>query len=148
MKCFFYAFRGIWETIKNERNMRIHLCFAFYVVLAGLVTRISQLEWIAVLLCVGIVTALECVNTAMESLCDTVCPKRLEGIRIAKDAAAGGVLCAAIASAVVGCVVFINVGKLRLAYEFLVEQPLLSGIILLSLLPAMMFIRGIKGVAK
>lgn len=142
MKCFFYAFRGIWETIKNERNMRIHLCFAVYVLLAGLVTKISHGEWIAVLLCVGTVTGLECLNTAIERLCDTLCPKRSEGIRIAKDAAAGAVLCAAIASAAVGCTVFIKAEKIRLAFEFLLGQPWLSGIILLSLIPAVLFIKG------
>lgn len=119
MKSFYYAFRGIFETIKSERNMRIHLCVAIDVILAGILTHISAIEWAAVLICIGLVTALECLNTAIEKLCDTVHPEKAEGIRIAKDASAGAVLCAAIASAAVGGMIFFRADKLNAVLELL-----------------------------
>ena len=128
--------------------MRIHLCFAFYVIIAGFVTHISASEWAAVLICIGLVMAIECLNTALESLCDTVHPEKSEGIRIAKDAAAGAVLCAAMVSAVVGGIVFFNEQKMTAALDFFKEYTLLSILIILSLIPLGFFARGRKRETK
>ena len=148
MRSFKYAFHGFFETVRTQRNMRVHLCFAFYVILAGLVTHISKPEWTAVLICIGLVTALECLNTALESLCDTVHPDKSEGIRTAKDASAGAVLVAAIISAVVGGIVFFNGQKLREALEFFKTQTALSILIILTLIPLIVFVRGRKRETK
>lgn len=148
MKSFKYAFHGIFETIRTQRNMRIHLCFAFYVIIAGFVTHISASEWVAVLICIGLVMALECLNTALESLCDTVHPEKSEGIRITKDAAAGAVLCTALASAVVGAIVFFNEQKVSAALEFFRENLPLSILIILTLIPLGFFARGRKRETK
>lgn len=128
--------------------MRVHLCFTFYVILAGLVTHISKPEWTAVLICIGLVTALECLNTALESLCDTVHPEKSEGIRIAKDASAGAVLAAAFISAVVGGIVFFNGQKMSEALEFFKTQTALSILIILTLIPLIVFVRGRKRETK
>ncbi len=144
MKSFKYAFHGLFETVRTQRNMRVHLCFAFYVILAGFVTHVSKSEWAAVLICIGLVTALECLNTAIEKLCDTVHPEKSEGIRIAKDAAAGAVLGSAVISAVVGGIVFFNGQKLSAALEFFKTQTALSILIILTLIPLIIFVRGRK----
>lgn len=144
MKTFIYAFRGIGATIRDERNMRIHLAVSFYVILAGIFTGISQTQWIAVLLCIALVTALECMNTALERLCNEVHPQRSEGIRLAKDAAAGGVLSAAIISATVGGLIFFNCEKIGAALSFAKANKLAAAIIILTLIPAVFIIRGKK----
>jgi diacylglycerol kinase (ATP) len=148
MNSFKYAFRGIAETLAHERNMRVHLCFAYYVLLAGFVTRISVAEWAAVLICIGLVTALECLNTALEALCDTIHPEHSQGIRRAKDAAAGAVLCAALASAVVGGCVFFRAERVDLALAFCQEHIVAALIIILMLIPLAFFVRGRKRVKK
>lgn len=144
MKSFKYAFDGIFDTIRTEQNMRVHLSFAFYVILAGFVTKITATEWEAVLICIGIVTALECLNTAVESLCDTVCPEKSKGIKTTKDAAAGAVFSAATASAVVGGIIFFNGQKVTAALEFFKTRTLLSILIILTLIPLIIFVRGRK----
>ncbi len=48
----------------------------------------------------------EAFNTALEALADAVHPERHEGVGRAKDVAAGGVLVAAIAAAVIGAAIF------------------------------------------
>jgi diacylglycerol kinase (ATP) len=140
MKSFKYAFRGIFNTIKTERNMRVHLCFTFYVIIAGFVTHLSKPEWAAVIICIGIVNALECLNTSLESLCDTVHPEKSEGIRIAKDAAAGAVLCAAIASVFVGGEIFLRYEKLEKALNFFKDYTFIAILIILSLIPLCFFV--------
>jgi len=144
MKSFKYAFRGIIDTVKTERNMRVHLCFAFYVIIAGLVTNISIAQWAAVLVCIGLVTALECLNTALESLCDTFHPWESEGIRKAKDASAGAVLCTAIASAAVGGTIFFRAEKVNEALKFFRNHTGISILIILMLIPLILFVRGGK----
>lgn len=144
MRSFIYAFRGLFKTITTERNMRVHMCFAFYVIIAGFVTNISATEWAAVLICIGIVTALECLNTAVEILCDTVCPEKSKGIKTTKDAAAGAVLFAAIVSAIVGGIVFFNGQKVTAALEFFKSRTLPSILIILTLIPLIIFVRGRK----
>ena len=139
---FVFAFRGIVHTVKNERNMRIHLCFAFYVVLAGLVTRLSMTDWAIVLICIGSVTALECVNTSLERLCDTVHPDKSEGIRHVKDIAAGAVLCAAVVSAVIGCTVFFQKEKLYNVWQFAENNPIAASLVVITLIPLLLFVRG------
>lgn len=142
MKSFMYAFRGIRYVIRTERNMRIHLCFAFYVVLFGIITELSASEWAAVLICIGMVTALECLNTALEKLCDTVHPGASKGIKHAKDASAGAVLCAAIVSAVAGCFIFFRAEKICAAIDFAVCSPFVAILIILMILPLIYFVKG------
>ena len=142
---FVYAFRGVVWTVKNERNMRIHLCFAFYVVLAALITRLSVTEWAAVLICIASVTALECVNTSLERLCDTLHPDKSEGIRHAKDIAAGGVLCAAAVSAAVGCIIFFREEKLENVWRFTENNPAAAAAVIITLIPLSLFVWGFRG---
>ena len=90
----------------------------FYVIIAGFVTQLSSLEWIAVLICIGLVMALECLNTALESLCNTICPEHSEGIRKTKDASAGAVLCTAGLAVVVGGLIFFRAEKFAPCHQF------------------------------
>lgn len=144
MKSFVWAFRGIVYCVRSQRNMRIHLCMAFYVVSAGLITKITDTQWTAVLICIGAVTALECVNTALEELCNALHPERAPAIAHTKDAAAGAVLLAAIASAVVGGVIFFNREKISALVRFFESRPVLVIPAVLSLIIAVLFVKGGK----
>lgn len=123
MKAFACAFRGIFSSLWRERHMRIHFCFAFYVIVCGFVCSIAAWEWAACLICIGGVTALECINTAIEDMCDELHPEKSPGIGRAKDAAAGAVLCMAIASAAVGAVIFFRAERVAALAEFFKSVP-------------------------
>ena len=58
-------------------------------------------------LCIGLVLSAEAVNSAIEALADRVSPAYDEAIKRTKDLAAGAVLLLAIASAVVGLIIFL-----------------------------------------
>ena len=113
--------------------MRIHLCIAFYVVLAGFVTGIGASEWCAVLLCIALVISLELVNTALERLGDRVTGERDALIGLAKDCAAGAVLTASIVSAIVGALVFFGNDRPQAALSFAINNKLPAGAIVLTL---------------
>ena len=107
IQSFGYAGRGVWLAISTEANMKIHLAVAVLVVMAGFFFQISATEWMACLVCFGLVFTTEMINTAIENVVDLASPNRHELARNAKDVAAGAVLISAIISAIVGLLIFI-----------------------------------------
>ena len=104
---FKYAINGIKILFWEEPNAKIHLFVTVCVLIAGFAFRISGGEWIAVILCIGLVIALESLNSAIENIADFVSPGRHETIKKVKDLAAGAVLIGAVASVIVGMIVFL-----------------------------------------
>ena len=104
---FGYAFEGIWTGIRNERNMKIHCAAIIFVTLAGTLFQISATQWCICLLLFGLVAALELVNTAIEAVVDLVTEEKKPLAKTAKDTAAGAVLIAAIASVIIGLLIFV-----------------------------------------
>ncbi|MCB0402452.1 MAG: diacylglycerol kinase family protein, partial [Flavobacteriales bacterium] len=80
---------------------------ALLVVLAGWLFRVSDTEWMILLLCIATVIAAELFNTAIENLCDMVEPNYNKKIGFIKDAAAGAVLIVTIAAVIIGLIIFI-----------------------------------------
>ena len=64
------AFRGIGACLKSERNMRIHLVMAVYVLFFASQLSLSRGEMACLVLAIGAVMAAEALNTAVEKLCD------------------------------------------------------------------------------
>ncbi len=106
-RSFGYAFEGIWNTVKSERNMQIHLGFTVCVIIAGFIFRISKIEWLLCLVLFGQVMSLELVNTALEAAVDVATDEWKPLAKKAKDAAAGAVLVSAIIAALIGLWIFI-----------------------------------------
>lgn len=107
LRSFRYAFNGIRLLVRHEHNAWIHCFAAVCAVTAGWLTGLSAAEWIAVTFAIGLVLAAEAVNSAIEALADVVSPEYNEGIKRAKDLAAGAVLLLAVAAAVTGLIIFI-----------------------------------------
>lgn len=80
---------------------------------------ITRNEWIAIILCFGVVLAAEGFNTAIERLVNLVSPERNPIAGDVKDIAAGSVLICAIVAAIIGlslhalvlAVLLCNMGK-------------------------------------
>lgn len=107
IKSFGYAFKGIASLIRKEHNAWIHCTAIVLVTLAGFHFSITPTEWCMVILCFGLVLAAEGFNTAIERLVDLVSPDYHPIAGDVKDVAAGAVLICAIASAIVGLIIFI-----------------------------------------
>lgn len=104
---FACAGQGVLATIKRERNMKIHCAAAVFAIVAALAVRAPLWGVAAVVVCIGVVMALECVNTAVEAVVDLVSPEWHELAKLAKDAAAGATLIAAAMSVVVAMLVYL-----------------------------------------
>lgn len=107
IKSFKYAFEGISTGIKEEQNMKIHIAIIILVIIFGIILKISKIEWIICIALFGLVISMELINTAIENTVDLVTKEKNEQAKIAKDVAAGAVLVSAIASAIVGLIIFI-----------------------------------------
>lgn len=107
IKSFNYAINGIKETIKSEPNMKIHVSMAILVIICGFIFKVSIIEWIILLTLIALVFAGEVLNTTFENLVDMYTKEITEEAKIIKDTAAGTVLILAVASAVIGLLIFI-----------------------------------------
>lgn len=87
--------------------MWLHLSAAVIAIAFGFALSISAMEWIAIIACIGAVFSAEAFNTAIEYLADRISSNYDEAVGRAKDVAAGAVLFLAVASAVVGAIIFI-----------------------------------------
>jgi diacylglycerol kinase len=106
IKSFSNAARGMAYLFKSQLNARIELIITCFVILAGIIFRISNTEWITILLCIALVLGLEGINTAIELLADKVEPAKDKEIGKVKDVAAGAVLVAALVAAIIGFIIF------------------------------------------
>lgn len=104
---FKYAGTGIFTSLSQEKNMKIHFIAMIVVIVLGIVLKISSLEWIACVILFAGVIGSEMFNTAIETVVDMVMPYKNDKAKIAKDVAAGGVLVWAIASVIIGGIIFI-----------------------------------------
>ena len=107
IKSFSYAFNGLKILLREEHNSWIHIAAAICAVVAGFILKISFVEWIAIIICIVLVFALELINSAIENIADVVSPQKNEMIKKAKDLSAAAVLFAATGAAVIGLIIFI-----------------------------------------
>ena len=104
---FKYAVEGFISSFKTERNMKFHIFIMVLVILAGIILKITKAEWIVCIFCIAMVISAELFNTSIETVVDLVMPYKNEKAKIAKDVAAAAVLVLAIASAIIGLMIFI-----------------------------------------
>ena len=107
LKTLSYGFNGILYTLKHERNMVIHFLVMILVIIAGIVFKITFVEWGVCFVLFALVLSLELMNTALENVVDLVTEEKKAKAKVAKDAAAGAVLVAAIFAVIIGISIFL-----------------------------------------
>ena len=100
------ALNGIFYALSTQRNMRVHALMTLVVLGWGWYFSISRLEWVALILTIGMVLTAELINTALEKAVDLITLKRHPLAGLAKDLAAGAVLVTAIIAVIVGVLIF------------------------------------------
>jgi diacylglycerol kinase (ATP) len=99
---FKYAWAGLHYAFVTQRNFRIHTVIGALVISLGVFLHLKPVEMAVIAVTVGLVMAMELLNTAIESVVDlTVKQSYHELAKIAKDCAAGAVLISALAAVLV-----------------------------------------------
>jgi diacylglycerol kinase len=107
IKSFKHAIRGIYLLIADEHNMRIHIMLAALAVSMGIVFRVDHVDWLVIVVCIGLVWMAEAFNSAIEKMMDHLSPEKHENVKNIKDISAAAVLICTIAVAIVGSIIFI-----------------------------------------
>lgn len=101
------ALRGIAFTFKNERNFRIEIYFAIFILIALGVLG-ANLEQIAIVVTmIFLVLMIELMNTAIERVVDILKPRKHPYAGVIKDVSAATVLVLSIGASIVGLIIFI-----------------------------------------
>ena len=106
IRSFKFAFSGLWAMLKSQHNAWIHASVSVAVVVAGLLFRVSTVEWCLLVLAIMAVWIAEALNTALEILADVASPEFHPLVKHSKDVAAGAVLIAAMGAATIGILIF------------------------------------------
>jgi len=104
---FKFAIEGFISAFKEEPNLKIHLVVSALVIAAGLILGIELSDWLALIICIGVVISVELTNTAIEEVTDSFTDKSHPGAKRAKDVSAAAVLVVSLMALFVGIVIFL-----------------------------------------
>ena len=107
LKSVGYAFKGMLVLIKTESSIKIQLCIAIAITVAGFYFNISKTEWIAQIAMIGLVMSIEGVNTAVEYIADYIHTEHHPKIGLIKDVAAGAVFIASIVATIIAGLIYL-----------------------------------------
>lgn len=103
-----YAWAGLIHVVVHQRNMRMHVISAILVGLVGSGIPLGLAEKVTMVFCVLLILFAEVLNSALEQLVDLAIQEFDEKARLAKDAAAAGVLVLAIGTVVIFAAVLVH----------------------------------------
>jgi len=101
-----YAWQGISYMLRTQPNAWFQIGIWVVVTAVGLALGHTAGEWRAAVLAMALVWITEALNTAIEDVVDLASPGRHPLAGRAKDVAAGSVVVAVAASAIIGLIIF------------------------------------------
>lgn len=102
-----HAWRGIGIVIKNSHNAWGHIFFGLLAIYLGVILDISRIEWVLIVLVIGLVIVAEAFNTAIEIDIDLTSPEYHPYARDTKDVAAGAVLLTVLIAIITALFIFL-----------------------------------------
>ena len=142
-KSFTYAFSGVKYCLKKERNLRFHLTFLTYMFGILISTDwfvLTRTDYAVLVAVSALVITAEIINSAVENAVNLASEEYTQFGKIAKDAAAGAVLVAAIFAIITGLVLMFQIDAFVAMYTYFTSKPQMFLLLLLSLIPALIFI--------
>ena len=144
LRSFLYAFQGLWRALMRERNLRIHLVCALYVLFFSSFFHLTAGERALLFLTILLVLAAELMNTALEEAVNLFSREVSPGAKLAKDAAAAAVLLTALGAVAVGIFLFGDLAVWRQAFAFFAGRLWRLAALLVSFAAAFFFVFGTK----
>lgn len=104
---FGHAIAGFRFALRKEQNFKIEIAAGILVVAAMLFVEVKTWEAIVLVIMIAGVLILEILNTSLEQLVNMLKPRVHPKARVLKDLMATAVFLAAIASTIVGLLIFL-----------------------------------------
>lgn len=101
------ATNGLLTAVRTERNLWFHLIAGLLATGLGILLKIEPLEWAVIILVIFNVFTAEIINTSLEYVVNFASPEKNEFARKAKDVSAAAVFIEAIASILIGLLIFL-----------------------------------------
>lgn len=105
-KSFSHALDGLSYAMKYERNFRIELVIALFVLVMIFVFKVKNWEAIVLILMMMLVLITELTNTVLERVVDMLKPRIHPYARLIKDLMAAVVLISSVVAIIVGVIIF------------------------------------------
>lgn len=102
-----HAWRGIGILLRTSHNAWVEAFFGLLAVYLGYILEISSIEWIVLILVIGLVVVAEAFNTAIEVDIDLTSPDYHPYARDTKDVAAGAVLIMSVIAGIIALIIFL-----------------------------------------
>jgi diacylglycerol kinase len=102
---FKVAFEGLFFGLFNDSSIQLQFGLAFIVILLILWLPLSIIEVVILLLLIGLILALEYMNTSIEWICDALIPQENTDVKRIKDLASAAVLWMSIFAAVIAILI-------------------------------------------
>ncbi|MBO5247914.1 MAG: diacylglycerol kinase family protein [Clostridia bacterium] len=140
-RSFSYAFQGLFCTIREERNFRIHLVAVCFVTILSILYKVTEGQAVMLTVTCCSVLSLELINTAVEKAVDLATSQRCDGAKKAKDASATAVLVSAVSAVFVAIFIFRDPAHWAFVFEN-IKTP--AGLVLsiLFVILSLFFVRG------
>lgn len=101
-----HALDGLSYAIAQERNFRIELAFAFFVIFFIFLFKVKNWEAIVLIVMIMWVLIAELTNTVLERVVDILKPRIHPYARLIKDLMAAVVLISSMVAVIVGLIIF------------------------------------------
>lgn len=109
--------KSVYQTIKNSLNgirsyakegksIVIYLVGVILEIIMGFVYNINGLEWILIICILGIILAVELLNTAIEVTCDAITKDYNSLIKVAKDCGSAATFIIFFVAAILNIIIF------------------------------------------
>lgn len=102
-----HALNGISYVTTHERNFKIEIILGALAIILGFLLKVSNIEWLILIITISLVLCLETINTAIERCVDLITNDYKELAKITKDVSAGAVLIMSMFSVVIGIIIFL-----------------------------------------
>lgn len=107
LRSFLFSIDGLKYAYKNEQSLFIHALACVFVVFINLFFKVDITTWLISILAMGVVLALELVNTAIEAVVDLVTLEIHPLAKIAKDCGSAATFVLTFCVVIMGVAIYI-----------------------------------------
>ncbi|MEG0313856.1 MAG: diacylglycerol kinase family protein [Erysipelotrichaceae bacterium] len=105
---FRFAFAGLIYGLCNDSSIQIQYSLGIITIIAGIFLKLSVIEWSIILILIGLVIAIEYLNSCVEDLVDLHFKAIDPLAKKIKDMSAASVLIISVVAMIVGLIIFIS----------------------------------------